>query len=178
MADKKTRHLSVRMTMHYGAMDIEFGLVEQVEVSSEMDQRRQYDLLYMQLQEQHNHFATELLPKIPNLALPISGASNNNVIGSRETYEAIELFRELKDGKEYFKFRTPQGTMYGKYGVNIWDEERAKYGIADMLGSAYKLPLTDVQIVVEKREKGSKVVEILNAANMALAPKGDDDVEF
>jgi hypothetical protein len=133
------------------------------------------DALTEQLNAQHEHFAADMLHKIPGLKVARDGGAGGSPelkpgqkLGKNDKgidvvlteYTADELLLEISKGQRYYKVRSTSG-RWQKYGCNIWDEQVKAYGIAELLGSQTTMKLQGVKMWCEDREKGGAVREIV-----------------
>lgn len=65
--DPMPRSLSVRVTRHYGAIDVEFGVAASFAVENEQDQKRLWRLLHDQVSGMHDDWARDELPNVQHI---------------------------------------------------------------------------------------------------------------
>lgn len=170
-----TRSLGVTLRRKYGNVEIEFEIKQVFTVHSALQQQEEMEKLTVQLINQHEHFATTILPQIPNLQMGRTGQggnpaapqlADNQKMGKDDKgnpvtltrYSAKALLLEISKGQRYYKVQTTSG-RWQKFGCNIWDAQLKQYGIAELMGNNPILELTNVTVWCEDREKGGAVRE-------------------
>lgn len=152
-ADPKLQsvELGVSVGIDVGVRIMTFTKRKIVLVATLSDQVREYDMLTEQLEYQIEHWTKEFLAKIKQIDAPGSSASGG--IPGLSKYTAKALIMEVRDGKKFYKVQTTSG-KYMRFGCPIYDEQMREYGIAELMGSAETMALTNVTVWIEDRDRG------------------------
>jgi hypothetical protein len=153
--DAHLRKLTVCMRRKYGAVEIEFCISKISDPDTVLQQREEFNALVLQLNNQHEVYAAEQLPKTKDLSRATGLVGSDGLA----KYEAVKLLRETKSGKFYFKMVSKSG-KYKQYGCTIWKEELERYGIAELLGDRLEMDLAGVTMWCEDRSRGGAVRRI------------------
>lgn len=143
--DPPMRGLSCRVYMHYGSIDIEFGVNTFEKPGDESDQQRLWYKLYREVMSMHDEWALNVLP---NLKMPTKTTSPNQ--DEEITVDAHSIIRDERDRKR-FRLLTAPGTNYGKYGVPIFAEIARQYQLEKLMDGINEMPIPGRKALVIKR---------------------------
>lgn len=143
--------ISVSQTRHYGKVEHTF----QVEMNNEndepnADEKELYQCCLSILNAMFVDFEANELAKI---SWSQDAASKRSA--SKETMKFVEIFKEVKDGKEYYRARSEPGTYFGKFGVAIYPDMPRFEDVIKRLGTGYSAKVTGS---MEVQTEGSKKV--------------------
>lgn len=114
--------LSAQMTRKYGAIDMSFGIVRDVEVSEGKDIIQAYDTLCAILERQVEEYE---MHRFKNLPAPMQQAASGSGGGKKTEpiwYPASKLVLSANQGKKFWRILPGGDCPWKKYGATIfWD---------------------------------------------------------